>query len=163
MKLYIIGPPASGKTTLSKVLSHKYKTKAHELDLIVFDDANGHKRRTKEEIEKRYNKILEKDSWIIEDICRKSLSKGLEECDKIYYLKLPKLLVYFRIFKRWFKQKIGKERYNYPPTLFQLFDMYRTLNSYYKKEKEKLERILKYKEKVRFLSNKEIKRLINNK
>ena len=160
MKLYIIGPPASGKTTLSKVLANKYKTKAYELDLIVFDDANGHKRRTKEEIEKRYNKILEKDSWIIEDICRKSLSKGLEECDKIYYLKLPKILVYFRIFKRWFKQKINKGKYKYNPTLNQLLI---SLNSYYKKEKEKLERILKYKEKVRFLSNKEIKRLINNK
>ena len=160
MKLYIIGPPASGKTTLSKVLSKKYKTKAYELDLIVFDDENGHKRRTKEEVEKRYNKILEKDSWIIEDICRKSLSKGLEECDKIYYLKLPKILVYFRIFKRWFKQKIDKGKYKYTPTLNQLLI---SLNSYCKKEKEKIERIFKYKEKVRFLSNKEIKILINNK
>ena len=41
MKIYIIGPVGSGKTTLSKHLSKKYKIKRYELDKVVWDDDYG--------------------------------------------------------------------------------------------------------------------------
>ena len=85
MKIYIIGPPASGKTTLSKILSKKYNIESYELDKLVFDDDNNHIRRSNETISKIFNDILVKDSFIIEDVGRSKFVKGLEKCDKIYY------------------------------------------------------------------------------
>ena len=131
MKIYIIGPIGSGKTTLSKKLSKKYKIKTYELDCLVYDD----------EIDKLFNKILNSKSWIIEDVGRDRFNKGLIECDRIYYLKISKFRVYLRVMKRWFKQRIGVEKYNYPPTLFQFFDMIRVAREYYKKEYKKLEKL----------------------
>ncbi len=52
LKIYIIGPPASGKTTLSKVLSKKYNIERYELDKLVFDDDSNHIRRDEETIKK---------------------------------------------------------------------------------------------------------------
>ena len=156
MKIYIIGPSGSGKTTLSKKLAKKYKTDSYELDCLVYDDEHEHIRRSDEEIDKLFNIILNKKSWIIEDVGRSKFTKGLDMCDKIYYLKISKYRVYCRVIKRWFRQRFGKEKYNYPPTLFQFYDMLRVARLYFKHEKDKLKRLDKYKDKVIFLDYKEL-------
>ena len=138
LKIYIIGPPASGKTTLSKILSKKYNIKSYELDKLVFDDNNNHIRRDDETIKKMFNNILSKDSFIIEDVLRSKFIKGFENCDKIYYINIKKRDIYKRVIRRWLNQRNGKEEYNYPPTLLQLIDMFGVVNSYYKKEKARL-------------------------
>ena len=157
MKIYIIGPSGSGKTTFSKILSKKYNIKAYELDCIVYDDKNNHTKRTDKEIATMFNKIIKKKSWIIEDVGRNKFEKGLEYCDKIYYLKISKFIVYKRVIKRWFKQRFGKEKYNYPPTLFQFYDMLRISRLYFKNEKQKLDKIKECKDKVVFLTSKDLK------
>ena len=157
MKIYIIGPSGSGKTTFSKILSKKYNIKAYELDCIVYDDKNNHTKRTDKEIATMFNKIIKKKSWIIEDVGRNKFEKGLECCDKIYYLKISKFIVYKRVIKRWFKQRFGKEKYNYPPTLFQFYDMLRISRLYFKNEKQKLDKIKECKDKVVFLTSKDLK------
>ena len=161
MKIYIIGPPASGKTTLSKVLSKKYNIKSYELDKLVFDDDNNHIRRDDETIKKMFNNILSKDSFIIEDVGRSKFVKGLEKCDKIYYINIKKRDIYKRVIRRWLNQRQGKEEYNYPPTLSQLIDMFKVVNSYYKKEKKKLDYINKFKEKVIYLDKDKLNELEN--
>ena len=161
MKIYIIGPPASGKTTLSKVLSKRYNTERYELDKLVFDDNNNHIRRDDENIMKIFNDILSKDSFIIEDVGRSKFIKGLEKCDRIYYISIKKREVYKRVIRRWIKQRKGREEYNYPPTLAQLIDMFRVVNSYYKKEKKKLDYINKFKEKVIYLDKDKLNGLEN--
>ncbi len=161
LKIYIIGPPASGKTTLSKILSKKYNIESYELDKLVFDDLNNHIRRDDETIMKMFNDILSKDSFIIEDVGRSKFIEGLEKCDKIYYISLNKSEVYKRVIRRWFNQRKGKEEYNYPPTLAQLIDMFRVVNSYYKKEKKKLDYINKFKEKVVYLDKDKLNELEN--
>lgn len=160
MKIYIIGPSGSGKTTLSKKLEQKYNIRSYELDCLVYDDENNHVKRSDEEIELLFNKILKKESWIIEDVGRDKFNKGLEECDKIYYLKISKFRVYFRVIKRWFRQRIGKEKYNYPPTLFQFYDMLRVARLYYKKEKQKLEKLQGYNYKVTYLDYKSLNSIL---
>ena len=137
-KIYIIGPVGSGKTTLSKKLSEKYNIKRYELDKVSWDDENGNIKRTDEEAKKIFEEILKNKSWIIEDVGRDKFKKGREEADIIYYIRMPKIKSYYRVIKRWIKQRFGKEHYNHPPTINQLFYFISTVNSYYKKEKTKL-------------------------
>ena len=123
MKIYVIGPTGSGKTTLSEVLSKKHNIKCYELDLLVYYDEYGHVNRPDEVREKMFKDILKKKSWIIEDVGRSKFEEGRKQADIIYYINIPRIVVYKRVMHRWLKQKLGKERYNYPPTLFQFFDM----------------------------------------
>lgn len=159
MKIYIMGPPGSGKSTLAKELARRNKTNYYELDLLVFDDEHDHVRRSDDEIQKRFKKILKEKDWVIEDIGRAKFEDGKKEADILYYINLSKFEVYKRLNLRWLKQRLGKESYNYPPTLFQLWDMNRTARSYYKKEKKKLEVLNNYKDKVIYLSKKELNNL----
>lgn len=158
MKIYIIGPVGSGKTTLSKKLSKKYGINRYELDKVAWDDENGNIKRSDEEAKKLFEEIIKNKSWIIEDVGRNKFKKGRDEADVIYYLKISRLKSYCRVTKRWIKQKLGKEVYNHPPTFKQLLYFISTVNSYYKKEKIKLKELEEYKDKVIYVkSSKEIK------
>ena len=162
-KIYIIGPVGSGKTTLSKKLSNNYNIKRYELDKVVWDDDHGNIKRKDEEVLKLFDEILTNDFWIIEDVGRSIFLKGREQADIIYYIKLSRLKSYLRVTKRWIKQKLRIEVYNHPPTLKQLLYFLSTVNSYYKKEKEKIKSLEKYKEKTIFINKRKINKLINNK
>ena len=159
MKIYIIGCTASGKSTLANILSKKMNIKSYELDLLVFDDENGHVRRTDEEIEKMFNEIMNKKSWIIEDVGRSKFIRGREQADKIYYIKLSKIRIYNQVLFRWIKQRIGVLSYNYPPTIEQLIDMFKVTSSYLKKESKKLEELKQFSEKVEFIDYRKLNEL----
>ena len=70
---------------------------------------------------------------------------------------------YFRVTKRWIKQRLGKERYNAPPVFSQWLYYISTVNSYYKKEKSKLESLEEVKDKLKIVSNKDINNIIDEK
>lgn len=152
MKIYIIGSPASGKTTLAKKLSKRYDIKYYELDCIVYDDENNHIKRTEEEISKKFNEILKEESFILEDVGRSKFKKGREVADVIYYIKLSKLEIYKRLIKRWINQRKGIESYNYPPTIYQLYGMFKDVKNYQKVEKQRVKELEIYKNKVEFLN-----------
>ena len=158
-KIYIIGPVGSGKTTLSKILSKKYNIKRYELDKVVWDDDNGNIKRTDEEIKILFNKIIANRSWIIEDVGRKKFNDGIKKADITYYIDLPKYIIYKRCIFRWVKQKIGKEKYNYKPTLKSLFEMLKWAKQDIKNKKEKIERIKNNSKKYKILKNKDVKML----
>ena len=158
-KIYIIGPVGSGKTTLSEILSKKYNIKKYELDKIVWDDDNGNIKRTDEEIHRMFNKVINNKSWIIEDVGRKKFIDGIKNADIVYYLNLPKIIIYKRCISRWIKQRLGKEKYNYKPTLKSLFEMLGWANQDFKNKNEKIERIINYSKKYKILKNKDIKKL----
>ena len=150
----IIGPVGSGKTYFSEKLSEKLNIKKYELDKVSWDDDNGNVKRSPEEVKKLFDKILKNKSWIIEDIGRDKFRQGREEADVIYYLKLS---------KRWVKQRLGLERYNYPPNFEQFLYYYSTVRSFYKKEKALLKSLEEYKDKVVFLNKKMINEILNEK
>lgn len=158
-KIYIIGPVGSGKTTLSEILSKKYNIKKYELDKIVWDDDNGNIKRTDEEIHRMFNKVINNKSWIIEDVGRKKFIDGIKNADIVYYLNLPKIIIYKRCISRWIKQRLGKEKYNYKPTLKSLLEMLGWANQDFKNKNEKIERIINYSKKYKILKNKDIKKL----
>ena len=86
MKIYIMGSTGSGKTYLSKILSNKYNIEAFELDKIVYDQNNLMTHRSNKDIEKDFNKIINKKSWIIEDIGRKRFYKGNKRSNRFAYI-----------------------------------------------------------------------------
>lgn len=158
-KIYIIGPVGSGKTTFATKLSELYKIKYYELDKVSWDDEHGNVKRSDEEVAKLFKEILENEKWIIEDVGREKFKQGREEADIIYYIKLSRLKSYFRVTKRWIKQRLGKERYNYPPVFKQWLYYISTVNSYYKKEKSRLKSLEQYKDKLVFITNKDMDKI----
>ena len=161
-KIYIIGPVGSGKTTLSELLSKKYNIKKYELDKIVWDDDNGNIKRTDEEINVLFTKIIANKSWIIEDVGRKKFIDGIKKADITYYIDLPKTTIYKRCISRWIKQKIGKEKYNYKPTLKSLFEMLKWASQDFKNKTQKIERIINNSKKYKILKKKDIKLLVGD-
>ncbi|MEE3343393.1 MAG: AAA family ATPase [Bacilli bacterium] len=159
-KIYIIGPVGSGKTTFATNLSNKYNIKYYELDKVAWDDDNGHIKRTDEEVQKLLNDIIKNDSWIIEDVGRNKFKLARDNADIIYYIKLPRLKSYYRVSKRWLKQKLGIERYNYPPTIKQWLYYISTVNSYYKKEQNKINNLQEHKDKLIYVNKKKIKEIL---
>ena len=140
-KVYIIGAVGTGKTTLAKKMSEKLNIKMYQLDKVVWDDDNGNRKRTDEEVFDIFEKILKQDSWIIEDVGRKKFIEGIKKADMVYYIDLPNFVIYKRCILRWIKQKIGKEKYNYKPTLKGLIQMMKWARQDIKNKDEKINRI----------------------
>ena len=160
-KIYIIGPVGSGKTTFATELSKIYDIKYYELDKVSWDDEHGNIRRSDEEAQKLFKKILKNKKWIIEDVGRDKFRQGRIDADIIYYIKLSRIKSYYRVTKRWVKQRLGKERYNHPPVFSQWLYYLSTVNSYYKKEKDKLKSLEEFKDKLRIVDTKEINKILN--
>ena len=91
---------------------------------------------------------------------RDKFIEGREQADIIYYIKLSRMKSYYRVTKRWIKQRLGLERYNYPPNFEQLLYYYSTVRSFYKKEKALLKSLEEYKDKVVFLNKREINNIL---
>ena len=161
-KIYIIGPVGSGKTTLSELLSKKYNIKKYELDKIVWNDDNGNIKRTDEEINILFNKIINNKSWIIEDVGRKKFNDGIKKADIVYYIDLPKYIIYKRCISRWIRQKIGIEKYNYKPTLKSLFEMIIWAKQDLTSKKVKIKDIIDNSKEHKILKKKDIKLLIGD-
>ena len=122
MKIDIIGSVASGKTTLAKKISSKYQVPYYEKDNIVWERTqNGDKKRTPEERDTLFNKIIASDNWIVEGSPRKSLKESFESCEYIILLDERTIIRLVRVFRRWILQRVGKEKYNSKPTLKFLF------------------------------------------
>ena len=163
MKIHIIGCSGTGKTYLAKKLSNKYNIPRYDLDNIYWDNSSE-KYETKTEFEKRdklLQKILEKDSWIIEGIYYKWLEQSFKNADIIYILDLPKYIYKFRIIKRFIKRKLKLEA-GKKETLKSLLDLLKWTDEFQKKDMKEIIKILeKYKEKVHFIkSKKEIDKIL---
>lgn len=160
MKIYVMGPVGSGKTTFATKLSEKYHIPYYELDKVSWDDDHGNIKRSDEEALKIFQEILDQDSWVMEDVGRTLFKQGRVDADTIYYLKLSRIKSYLRVNKRWFRQRFGRERYNCPPDFKQWLYYIHTVNSYYKKQKQKLKDLEEFQDKVVFVTNKDMKKIL---
>ena len=135
MKLLITGPVASGKTTLSKILSDYYEIERFEIDEIVHDINNNDKKRSLKEQTKMINKInKDNKSYIIEGVLRKDLDFILNLVDQIIFLDIDKKTISKRIKRRYIKQKLKIEKSSYKPTKDMLNNMYKWNNNFDEKE-----------------------------
>jgi len=162
MKLLITGPVASGKTTLSKILSDYYEIERFEIDEIVHDINNNDKKRSLKEQTKMINQInKENKSYIIEGVLRKDLDFILNLVDQIIFLDIDKKTISKRIKRRYIKQKLKIEKSSYKPTKDMLNNMYKWNNNF--DDKDFLKRLYKYPKKLIIIKNKkELKKYLNS-
>lgn len=151
MKILIIGTVATGKTTLARRLSKKYKIKYYEIDSIVHDDENNGRKRTIKEQNEIISKINQNEDWIIEGVLRKNLEYLLELSDEIIYLDIPKYKRNIRILIRFIKQKLKIENVNYKPDFEMLKNMYKWSNKDEERKEELQEKLNKYKNKLKII------------
>ena len=117
MKIEIIGSVASGKTTLAKHLSEKLQIPYYQKDNIVWERTpDGDKKRSAKERDRLFEKIISGDDWIVEGSPRKCLKESFACCDYIMLLDVSMMLRLKRVFSRWFRQRMGREKYNSKPT-----------------------------------------------
>ncbi|MDE6701124.1 MAG: DNA topology modulation protein FlaR, partial [Acetatifactor sp.] len=113
MKLDIIGSVASGKSTLAREISEKYQIPFYEKDNIIWKRTpNGDKKRSPEERDRIFREIIEGGNWIVEGTPRKCLNESFAYSDYIIFLDINTCTRLFRVFRRWIRQRIGKEKYN---------------------------------------------------
>ena len=147
MKILIIGPVATGKTTLARKMSEHTGIKNYEIDSIVHDDVNNVK-RTEEEQAEIVNQIDKNSDWIIEGTLRKNLFMLLDLADKIIFMNIPLRIRKRRIILRYLKQRLGIEKCNYQSNKEMLRKMYVWTYKYEKEKDELIYQLSKYKEKI---------------
>ena len=159
MKVLVVGPVASGKSTISKKLQEELEIPLYELDHIVHNDETGTK-RTEEEQRKMINDIIRKDKeWIIEGVPRSHLDVLSSNATMILYLDFPKKLLKKRLFLRHLKIKLGITKVKYKANK----ELYQRMLNYIKNDKREvlMECMKRYPTKLIIVkSDKEIKTLI---
>jgi len=119
MRLFIIGAAGSGKTTLSKEIGNQLNIKPVNLDDIFWDNtlnAYGIKRNEIER-DKLLDEEINKSSWIIEGAYISWPLKAMKYSDRIIYVNTPKIIINFRIWKRFINRKLGIEKRTKKETL----------------------------------------------
>lgn len=167
MKWYIIGSVASGKSTMARQLSERTGVTWYPLDEVVHgpDPASswGNRKRTEEERERLFSRILAHSSYIIEDTGRACFVRGMEEADVIVLLNPPLWIRKKRIVSRLLKQKLGWEACSYRPHWGVLQDMFRWAQNFETGKDGVKERAQRFSHKVVVLrSKKEIRGYLNS-
>lgn len=99
MKIFIFGPPGSGKTTLAKKLHSDLRIPLYTLDDIFWNREKGTKNY--EERKNIIKKILLEKEWIIEGLYKDNLLQFIVISADIICILTPfKILNYWRILKR---------------------------------------------------------------
>lgn len=122
MKLLIFGSVGSGKSTLARQLSEKYNIPCFEGDSICHGfEGEERRKRSDEEQQEIIRRIdRENENWIVEGVYRESQKSLWDLAEKILFLDTPLSIRYFRIIRRFIRQKLGREACNYKPT-FKIF------------------------------------------
>ena len=157
MKIYIVGPVSSGKSTLAQELSITLNIPYKSLDEVVHipDKFNvwGNRKRGVEERDKLFHSVIQQPKWIIEDVGRPCFEEGLNQADIIVLLDVSTQIRQYRIIKRWIKQRLGVEKCIYNSGFKMLKSMFKWTKAYDNGKDNLKERIMTYQEKVITLRN----------
>jgi len=125
-RIHIIGSTGSGKTYLARRLSRKLNIPYYELDHVMWSGSTEMNGKNSPEVRDRLlNDILNKESWIVEGVYYKWLSRSFELADIIIFLMPSTITRDRRIVTRFIKQRLGIEQSNYKQTFKGLIDMLR--------------------------------------
>jgi adenylate kinase family enzyme len=106
-RIFIIGPPGSGKSHIARLLSLSLNVRAYELDHLYWDpDRNRYgiptdtPRRTR-----MLNDILSEPAWIMEGIYYDWTAPCFEQADVILVLKTNIWIRQWRLIRRFFRHR----------------------------------------------------------
>lgn len=165
-KIHIVGSVGSGKTTFARRLSKKLNIAYYELDNVVWkrklnEDVHDVK-RTPEERDEYLSGILNLNEWIVEGVHSVDwVMQSIQKADVIIFLDVNYFVRINRIIRRFFLQRLGREKANYIPT-FKIFRKMFKWNHLFEKDKsEILKKVYAYNENLVILSeNKDLEKYI---
>lgn len=113
MKLYILGPTASGKTRLANMLSQKYNVEHISLDYIFFRHVKDKNRieLSESEWKKEISTISKRKGWIIEGV--NPIGEILDQADEIVYLRPKFFTALFNQWKRYFSDPKQRKEHGF--------------------------------------------------
>jgi len=94
-KYWIIGPPGSGKSTLSKEIMLKKHINWYELDSIFWKEK--WEKRDSKDFSERIKEILNKDEYILDGYYREVVDLIDDKDCMVVLLKRPLIVLYFRV------------------------------------------------------------------
>ena len=165
MKIFIIGPAGSGKTTVAKKISYALNIETTYLDDLFWknDKDSINIKRENEERTILFNEILKKENWIIEGAYVEWPLPAMKEADCIVYMNIPKIILHKRIWIRFIRRKMLIEQSNKKESLKSIIELTRwnrnqikLINKRIKDFEENGKRIIEIK------SNREVFEFINN-
>jgi len=108
-KIHIVGGPGSGKSYIARKVSTLYDIHTYDLDDIFWDRvSNDYGTKASEEVRNTaLNKILERESWIVEGVYYSWLSRAFKDANLIIILTTSKWIRHWRISKRFIKRKLS--------------------------------------------------------
>ena len=97
-KIAIIGCAGSGKTYTANKLQEKLNISVYHLDQYAWKP--GWEKVKIDELRKHHQKLLKKDSWIIEGIYFKLLHERVEASDAVIFLDVPRSVCLWNVIRR---------------------------------------------------------------
>lgn len=105
-RVYIIGGPGSGKTTLSHRVAAMIPAPLYELDNIGYENGAGAQRSLSVKLQD-IHAIAESDAWIVEGIFLWWTERLAERAEVIVWLDVPWRLALWRIISRHVKASVA--------------------------------------------------------
>jgi adenylate kinase family enzyme len=99
-RIHIVGPPASGKTTLAQRLATNLSIPCYELDYVAWMEGFPGKERPLEDRLTEINRIAAQPAWVTEGIFLMWTDELLRRAHYIIWLDMPLRLVLMRIIIR---------------------------------------------------------------
>lgn len=108
MKIAVIGYSGAGKSTLARALGERYGIPVLHFDVVQFTP--NWKERDRAEAHQMVHKFMENPAWVIDGTYSNfEYERRLNEADAIIFLNLPRLVCFWRAWKRYVRFR-GKNR-----------------------------------------------------
>ena len=108
MKIAVIGYSGAGKSTLARALGERYGIPVLHFDVVQFTP--NWKERDRAEAHRMVHAFMENPAWVIDGTYSSfEYERRLNEADSIVFLNLPRLVCFWRAWKRYVRFR-GKTR-----------------------------------------------------